>query len=48
MFFSRKSCWTNEGGYWREVAEMNMERQYFTMNTVGDIVLAVGGVVVRE
>jgi len=48
VFFSRKSCWRNEAGSWREVAEMNMERQYFTMNSVGDIVLAVGGVVVRE
>ena len=43
MFFFRNNCYKNEGLDWIEIASMNIKRYFFTMTTLEDKILAVGG-----
>ena len=36
-------CYQNEGLDWIKVSSMNIARSHFTLNTVGNNILAVGG-----
>ena len=37
------NCYKNEGMDWVEIASMNVARVYFTLTTVGNQILAAGG-----
>ena len=36
-------CYSNAGGTWGEVAELNVPREFFSMTTVGHYILVAGG-----
>ena len=38
-----RKCYSNTGGNWTEVAPLNTGRTSFTMTTVGQFILVIGG-----
>ena len=41
--FLLSNCYKNEGLDWIEFESMNVEREFFTLTTLGDKLLATGG-----